>query len=723
MTGLTVHDEAAHERVAALPPGEGLVLVVGRPDALPARLATAAGDPAVRRLGAWARERVTADRGERVAVLSPVVRVRAVRAALRAASEGPVARLADRTTAADEPDAEAVARELDDYHRCTDAASDAGHDALLGAVDRVADDRPFAASVTRESVAAFRDLDGRLRRVVAESDRDGRTFVSRSHLLGAAREVGVDRERDWVLVVPRDPVDAAVLRTVVALAGETTVHLLGGDRLAERAAAVADDAGVDCRRAETDPPACEASRRVLAALKDRPTTAAGGVRAVAAPDRRREVEYAVQAADGGRALLVAPDPDAYAPALRDVTLTADRPARVGTARPLDRLPAARALSATVSLLAAAGGGEVTAERVLAPLRRGAVPPDADGEWPLDLATVDDLRETVPASASLATHRDAAAAADAAQAGAFLEWVDRVARAPPPSGRELRATLVAAVDAHGRALRVKPGRQIGGIAVETDRARALAEHLAGSATRVRHAVKRRVEPAYDRLLALDGQGWTTARTALRAALSVERHPPRTDADSVEILPVEGPAASATPVDHLLVLGLSAEAFPRPAPRATLLHAAVREAVARGAAGPAAHLDGETDRYRRDRAALRRALRAVAPDGRVTLLRPYKDEEGRDVPPSPVLDALSVPERDRERVGLEEWRHDRGHGTDTARDGPPTPKNRLRALARGVGGGADRARLADLAAGTDPGDARRVLRRIERFKRRLEDDDGR
>ncbi len=721
MTGLTVRDGAVREVVAALgPEREGLVLVVGRSDALADRLATAGADLPVRRLEPWARERVTAARGQRVAVLSPVVRVRAVRAALRAATEGPVARLADRSTAGDEPDAEAVARELDDYYRCTDAASDAGHDDLVGAVDGVADDRPFAASVTRESVAAFRELDGRLRRVVAESDRDGRTFVSRSHLLGAARETGLGRERDWVLVVPREPVDASVLRTVVAVADEAPVHLLGDDRLAERTTVVANEAGVDCRRESADPPESEAPRRVLAALRNRPTTAAGGVRAVAAPDRRREVEYAVRAArESPRALLVAPAPDAYAPALRAVTLTADRPARVGTARPLDGLPAARALSATVALLGAAGTGEVAAERVLAPLRLGAIPPDDDPSgWPLPLATVDDLRETLPASATLAVHRDAITTADAARAGAFLDWVEQVASDPPASGRDLRATLVAAVDAHARAMREKPGRRGGGIAVETDRARALAEHPAGAAARVREAVERHAKRAYDRLVALDGPGWTTARTALRAALSTERHPPRTDGDAVEILPVGDPAASAAPVDHLLVLGLSAEAFPRPAPRATLLHAAVREAVARGAAGPAAHLDGETDRYRRDRAALGRALRAVAPDGQVTLLRPYKDEEGRDVPPSPVLDALSVPERRRERIALDEWGYDRGHD-----DRPPTPKDRLRALARGVGGGADRDRLADLAAGTDPEDARRVLRRVERFEGRLEDDDGR
>ncbi len=713
MTGLTVRDETVHEAVTDRE-GDGLVLVVGRTDALADRLATAGNDPDVCRLGAWARERVGAARGERVTVLSPVVRVRAVRAALRAATDGPVARLADRTAAGGDPDAEAVARELADYHRCTDAASDADHDALLDAVDRVAEDRPFAASVTRESLAAFRDLDGRLRRVVAESDRDGRTFVSRSHLLGAAREGGV--ERDWVLVAPRAPVDAAVLRTVVALAGETAVHLLGGDHLAERAAAVAPDR-VDCRRAETEPPACEPARRVLAALGNRPTTAAGGVRAVAAPDRRREVEYAVRAA-AGRTLLVAPDPDAYAPVLRDVALTADRPARVGTARPLDRLPAARALTATVALLAAAGD-EVAAETVIDPLRLGAVPPGADGAWPLPVAAVDGLRERLPAGATLDAHRDAVAAAGADRAGEFLDWVDGVARDPPASGRALRTTLVAAVDAHARAVREAPAREVEGIAVETDRARALAEHPAGAAARVREAVERRAGRAYDRLLALDGRGWATARTALRAALSSERHPPRTDADGVELLPVGDPAVTAAPVDHLLVLGLSAEDFPRPAPRATLLHAAVREAVARGAAGPAAHLDGDTDRYRRDRAALGRALRAVAPDGRVTLLRPYKDEEGRDVPPSPVLDALSVPERDRERIDLDEWSHDRGDGSG----GPPTPKDRLRALARGVGGGADRGRLADLAVGTDPADARRVLRRIERFERRLEDDDGR
>ncbi len=722
------------------PGRRGRLLVVGPADRLHDRL-VGAGVPAdavaVTRFESWAREAVAASRGEPVRTLDPVTRAAAVGDALRAVHEGPVARLADRVAGGGDPDPEAVAAELEDYHRCTDAAAD--HETLLSAVERVAGERPFAADVTRESVRAFRALDGRLRRTVGEGDADaaGRTFVSRSHLLRAAREDGetalddaavASRAHDWTLVVPREPADAAVLRTVVALAEREPVTLLtgpGDDRLTERALAVAGEAGVAARTAAGDGPGADPARRVLAAARNRPTTAPSGVDVVAAPDRRREVERAVRvAADAaGRTLLVAPDPAAYAPALREVTLTADRPHRVGTPRRVGTLPAARTLRAVTTLVAAVAAAEtVPAAAVADPLRLGAVPPTADaGDWPLDLAAVERLRSALPETGSLDAHRMAVADADASggedgedpssRTLAFLDWVAAAAAEPPADGRALSEWLVGACAAHGRALRDERGRRIAGIAVETDRARATAAHPASAAATVRTAVEEQVGPAYDRLTD-DGEDWSAARTALRAALSAERHPPATDADALELLPVADPAVGAARVDHLVVLGLSAGQFPRTPPRPTLLHRAVREAVARGAAGPAAHLDGEATRYRADLDALGRTLRAVAADGRVTLSRPYKDDEGRDVPPSPFLDALSVPAERRDRIGLDQWVAD----PETAATAPP--KERLRTLARRAGaGGEDRAALDRLAERTDGTDARRLSRRVERFEERL------
>ena len=735
-----------------LPDREGLVLTVGRADGLEDRL-VAAGVPAggveVARLVEWARERVAVERGQRVDALGGVVRGRAIRAAVRDAESGPVARLADRVGAGGSG-VEATARELTEYYRCTDAADEDDHEALLSAVDGVADDHPFGAAVTRESVRAFRALDGRLRRVAAESDDTGRTFVSRSHLLRAAR--GLSTDRDWVVVVPRAPADAGVLRTVAALAATTPVTLLAGERrLTERATAVAAATEVDAIEEEGGEPASEAARRVLAAADNRATTAHRGLWTVAAPDRRREVEHAVRVARGteGHVRLVAPDPDAYAPALRAVALTADRPYRVGATERVGALPAARTLRALLALVAAAADGDddgsavvaVTADAVADALRLGVVPPesrrgetDRDAEeWPPSLSAVERLRETLPDEAPPSAHRartesvadGAEAEGETATAHAvdLLDWVESLAASPPADGRELRATLVTATEAHAGAVRARAPRRPSGVAVETERALTTAEHLAGAAASVRTAVERRAEPAYERLQSVEEGDWETARLALRAALSDERRPPATDADAVELLAVDDPAAAVGDVDHLVVLGLSAERFPRAPPRPTLLHGAVREAVARGAAGPAAFLDGETARYRRDVAALGRTLRSVAADGGVTLSRPYKDDEGRDVPPSPVLDALTVPERRRERTALSEWTP-AGDGTGGVReagDDRTTPKDRLRALARHAGTrAADREALDDLAAGVDPADARRLLRRVDRFAERLEAD---
>jgi hypothetical protein len=741
-----------------LPDREGLVLAVGRADGLEDRL-VAAGVPAggveVSRVEEWARERVAAERGQRVDTLSGVVRERAIRAAVRDAESGAVARLADRVGTGGSG-VEVTARELTEYYRCTDAATEDDHEALLSAVESVEREHPFAAAVTRESVRAFRNLDRRLRRFVAEGDDAGRTFVSESHLLRAARGLAV--EHDWVLVVPHDPVDASVLRTVVALAEEARVTLLTEEeRLVERATAIAQGLEVEVCEEPTEEPASEPARRVLAAAHNRETTAHRGVQVVAAPDRRREVEDAVRVArrDEGRTLLVAPDPDAYAHALRDVALTANRPHRVGAAERVGALPAARALRALLAVVIGAtddgaAGGTVAAGAIVDALRLGVVPPDrrrtpggerdaaasTDGRLP-SLSTVDRLREALPDEGSLSAHRERVESAEAVSGALsgvperevslvvdFVDWVESLAGSPPVDGRELRATLVAAVEAYAGAIRERAPARPAGIAVETDRALATAEHPTGAAAHVRTAVERRAGAAYDRLRGVE-KGWEAARTALRAALSVERRPPATDADALELLAVGDPAAAVGEVDHLVVFGLSAERFPRASPRSTLLHRAVREAVARGEAGPAAVLGSETARYRRDLAALARTLRSVAAGGRVTLSRPYKDEEGRDVPPSPILDALTVPERHRERIALSEWTPADGTATatDVGGDGvATTSKDRLRALARHAETRtAARETLDDLAAGVDPGDARRLLRRVDRFAERLESED--
>jgi hypothetical protein len=156
----------------------------------------------------------------------------------------------------------------------------------------------------------------------------------------------------------------------------------------------------------------------------------------------------------------------------------------------------------------------------------------------------------------------------------------------------------------------------------------------------------------------------------------------------------------------LLGLSAGVFPRSAPRHTYLGRPVRAALARDpGASPLLHLPSRRTRYERAVDAYETALRA---GDRVTLVRPYKDAEGRDRPPSPFLDA--VERADERRVGVGEW---------PAADGQ---RGRLRTVlsgadGRGAGGRTARDRI-------DPASARETRRRVELFREHLadrEDDD--
>jgi hypothetical protein len=266
----------------------------------------------------------------------------------------------------------------------------------------------------------------------------------------------------------------------------------------------------------------------------------------------------------------------------------------------------------------------------------------------------------------------------------------------------------------------------GIAVDTTRARATAKHPAYYASRVRSELDAAASAYEWYVEVLDRPPtWETVLSAVSAGTGSETYGiPREDADAVEV--VDAGNAHFRRVDHAFVVGLAAETFPRTPRRASFLHPAVRAAVHRRREQfPHLYLDGQAAQYERDVDAYAAAL-GVARES-VTLVRPYKDDEGRDVAPSPFLDALSVPGDRHRRIGLGEWTTvgaDADGDASLAEAWPAlSEKERLRALAFGPDArGRDAATLRRLAEGTtDPATVERVRRRIDRFETRLEAED--
>lgn len=779
-----------------------------------------------------AADLVAADRGVPATVLDRPVRKRAIEAVLAGATDRdtPLGRFARRVPF-DGPDVlDAVAAELNEYHRCTDAAADRDHEALAAVVDEVAPDSPFAAEATRESVRAFRALDGHLRDLIGdgptggvdgrgerstggvggsppetEGVREGVTpFVSRSHLVRAARTglpgawSEATGDPDWVAVATVSALDNPTLRLLLSIAGTgTTVHLFAGAGTADYfrrrigAAADATGAGIDVRGPEGDPsPASDGAGALLAAASEYESVRSPpGVRTVAAPDRRREVEYAVRAArrTDGSTLLVARDAAEYGTPLRDVALTADRPFRVETRREVRSLPPYRAVAAALELLAAAEADAVSPRDLVEPLRRGFVLPSGNGEsndgecggdrrndgnrsgardgWPLPASAVREIRDLVgrgtdpekPLSAWRETVASAAVGNLPRDGGdvpgdgddvsgdgppgnggtdpgpyartlAFVEWVDRHRGSPPADGTALGTTLDRLLDAAVVAAREREVRRIDGIAVETGRALAAEKHPVYGAERVQGAVPGAVD-AYGVLCgALDRPAaWETALAAFRHGTGAESYGlPNDDADAVEV--IDAGNAHFRRADRVFVLGLAAGQFPGRPRSPAFVRRAVREAVARRPTErPFLYLDGEAVGYGRDLDAYEAALRA-AREG-VTLVRPYKDLEGRDVAHSPFLDAVEFEAADRRRIDLGDWV---GVGAGPPGSGKKTdweswddlwdalpPKERLRALARyadrPAGRGPGPEELERLAARIDDHEVRRrVRRRIARFR---------
>ncbi|PSQ18227.1 hypothetical protein BRD00_05670 [Halobacteriales archaeon QS_8_69_26] len=696
---------------------------------------------------------VAADRGRPATVLDRPVRKRAIASVLSGATDRdtPLGRFARRVPF-ESPDAlEAVAGELNEYHRCTDAASDPGHGSLVGVVDDVADDNPFAAEATRESVRAFRALDRCLRDLVGDQtggsggtiDGDERVagagsavetkgvgdgadrFVSRSHLVRAARGCLPDAwaeatgDPDWVAVASVSALDNPTTRLLLSVAGTgTAVHLFAGAGTAgyfrRRLGAAVEEpsapGGIEVRGPAPGPRVeSDAGAALLSAAADHEAVRSPpGVRAVAAPDRRREVEYAVRAARRapGSTLLVARDAREYETPLRDVALTSDRPFRVETRREVRSVPAYRALLSAVEVLAAAEAGAVSPRDLLDPLQRGFVLPTNDGRtdgstnrrataregWPVPPSAVQALRDrlgrgTDPerpvaawrevlgdgdggSEASVDVEGDRTA--DPTEIGlALLDWVAAHRDAPPADGPALRDFLARLLDALADAARDRDRRRVGGIAVETGRARAAEKHPAYYVDRVREALPGAVEAHEFLRDALDRPAdWSTALAALRHGTGAESYGrPADDGTAVEV--VDAGNAHFRRADRVFVLGLAAERFPRGPRRPAFVRGAVRDAVYRRASDhPFLYLDGEAAGYGRDLDAYEAALR-TAREG-VTLVRPYKDLEGRDVPHSPFLDAVDLDPDARRRIDLGDWvgigAAHRDGSTDAAAGGP-------------------------------------------------------
>lgn len=713
-----------------------------------------------------ARDLVERTRGSPPVVLDRPVRTRVVEAVIGGECDaaGPLGGFARRVPWESGEMVDLLTRELSEYHRCTDAGAD--HGALRAVTESVASGRPYAGEATLESLQVFAALSERV------TDMIGETFVSRSHLVRDARRVthaipDIVGDLEWVALATVSTVDNPTLRFLAVIAETVPVHLFVGagsvSSLETRLRSAALD--VTITRGPRESPTTDAVTRDLvgAAVEHRPVTLGRdqGVSIAAVPDRRREVEFALRDARcrrraGETTLVVARDAGNYRTPVEDVSLTADLPTYVESRRNLADLPAFRVVATTVELLTAAAtpgrtdGNDdgaapaVPPERILAPLQAGFCRPRRETE-PQSGATgsdrggitqgASDLSVTGTADGGVvpllpSTLRTIAGSLRSssprpiadwrirlpdddtfAPVQSLLGWVDERVSTPPPDGPALDALVSALVSAHVRGLAAGASRSLDGVAVAPRRAEVPETGPAANAAFVRSSGA--AGRTYDWLRStLDRPvSWATAVAAVRLGLGTERYG-RPDVDAGAIPVVDAGNAYVRRADHVYVLGLAADLFPRSPPRFTFIHRAVRAAVHRHAAAyPYLTLDSGPRRYEADLDAYEAALRA-ARDG-ITLIWPYTDPEGRTQPRSPFLDGVTVDESARTRVSVSDWTI----LTDDFAASALAPKERLRVLARYANATPGRPRpnveVRDLAATVDPSVSTRILTGIDRF----------
>lgn len=632
---------------------------------------------------------------------------------------------------------DAVVPRLLEYLRATDSGARADHDRLLEHAARLADDGyPFDATIAEREIERLRTLTDHVESLV--TDR----YPTRTHLSTASRSAvdawpSIYPTVEWIAVATISRLDNPTMRLVCELArddGVPSVDFFAGigtaDRLDDRFEQAAARSGFTY---DAPAPADDLGPLERAATGDRVSLADGDVpldvRTVTVPDTRREAAHVLQHAlslesEGGSAgdvLAIAPDAGDYRVDADDLARRFNVPVDVETRFPLVHQPVVRALRSTLSLLGAPSDEPLPLDDVLRPLRLGLLPAGDDWSDPVPDAALSRLRRDLRDAGmtdprSVDEWLDVLAATDE-RVESFVTQL-RDARTQPPNADTL-AWLASLVDAYPAAVSTRLDVGAGPTFGTADGCRHAVHDDPRPTDQTRSEIRAALRMAADlRADLVDGAAARAAsqRWATFADLFVETIAGsgggRSINDNDAARFVDAGNAYFRRAPHVIVAGLAETVFPTGNDLDDAFPTSLRTAVSRSA-DPFLHLDTKEAAVDRSRDRYGAALRCA--EERLTLLRPARDGDDRELSPSRFIRGLSLPDDRRLRFSAATHPVD-GLVEDPGRPRwldrtPETRGSRLRAVAlhAGPSGSTDSdARLAEIAATLPDGVAERVTR---------------
>lgn len=603
-----------------------------------AELGVPADSYATTTIEGWATTLVAVARGcsaGDIEVMDEVWRRNRVREILTSSPSGPLELVATRHG----DDIVAVTHALEEWWRATDAGSAASQRQLSRSIEDIS---PFHRDTTETLFAAFESITASLERQL-----DQTTFLSRSHLVRAARdcldywsEVHPSIER--ICIGSISVLDNPTLRFIISAAAHNDlppIRICAGAgtlaRFYQRITAAAATEGI-----QVPEPEPVEDDETVACLRDLArgdiSISSGGipghvlnVECVTVPRKRDEATYVMQAASemeasGNRAsdvLGVFPEAGEYLEKVASASRRANIPADVETRFRLAHTPLARAVKATLELLASV---QPTIDTVLRPLEYGALPPHTSRDTPLGDADLAAVREEVSTTA-----------------GTLGDWADAFEQTSCDAGREVK-TFVREIRAHSR--RALTGDNVSKLAQTiVDNYPTCARHAYGRYRPHRVALQdkypsektrqdvRQVGQRTGRVISdLASPSWADAAEMLTEALGgAGTGRPQNNAMAARIIDAGNAYFRTAP--WVIVGGLATGLFPPTGTGGSLIPESVRTTVADAVEEyPYLYFDSEVAQVARAVDEYVAALRCAT--DKVTLLRPARDKDGREQAPS-------------------------------------------------------------------------------------------
>jgi hypothetical protein len=536
-------------------------------------------------------------------------------------------------------DIESIVTALKEWWRATDGGSTPDKRQLSTVLESV----PALHQSSVETLfTAFGTLTERL-----ERDLRRTTFLSRSHLVREARYHITHWNDVWpsieqIYIGSISVLDNALLRFIVELADHEDVPPItfcAGvgtlERFYRRVKTAAEDKSIAVPAPEhaeepdiisylTDIARGASPEQTAEEVLESGTL---DVECVSLPRRRDEMAYVMQAtsaveAAGGRGsqvLAVAPDAGEYRGYARTASRRYNVPVYVESRFPLAHTPLVRAVKSAFELVDSV---KPSVDSVLKPLEFGALPAGSPHERPLEDTALASVREEVGvSSASLADWVEALQQTSTSAGNtvaAFIEMV-RATQRQAVTGAEVERLVCELVESYPTVTTGELGWYRPGRVKETD---------TYPADRTRQDVLRVGRRVAKAVSALESPSWSDVSDVFTTSLAgAGTGRPNNDGMAVQLVDAGNTYFRKRP--WVIITGLSEGMFPSIGTSGSLIPDTVRTAV-EASNDPYLYFDSEEAQVARAVDEYHATLRCATE--RVTLLRPSRDTQGREQPPS-------------------------------------------------------------------------------------------